>query len=153
MSAALQASRNRLSVALNATRKKTNMLEDIVAEKDDALVEAFDCLTRALSEYKNLQKLSQGASAGVQFGVSQDDALRKLLILQERIEFMHEVCQSERYGIQSCIAGPAVCASAEHGHIILLWICQWYGCIQLFRKLSSSLRKRNAVTSSLPCRG
>jgi len=69
------------------------MLEGIVAEKDDALVEAFDCLTRALSEYKNLQKLSQGASAGVQFGVSQDDALRKLLILQERIEFMHEVCQ------------------------------------------------------------
>lgn len=92
MIAALQASRNRLSVALNTTRKKTEMLEDTVAEKDDALVEAFDCLTRALSEYKNLQKLSQGAAAGVQFGVSQDDALRKLLILQERIEFMHEVC-------------------------------------------------------------
>lgn len=87
----LAASRNRLSKLLSASRLKSSRLEEIVQQKDDALVAAFDCLTRTLSEYRNLQNLSSGAAAGVQFGVSQEDALRKLLILQERIEFMHEV--------------------------------------------------------------
>ena len=88
----LAASRNRLSKLLSENRRKSSRLEEIIQQKDDALVAAFDCLTRTLSEYRNLQNLSSGASAGVQFGVSQEDALRKLLILQERIEFMHEVC-------------------------------------------------------------
>lgn len=87
----LSASRNRLSKLLSESKRKAGKLEEIIQQKDDALVAAFDCLTRTLSEYKNLQNLSAGAAAGVQFGVSQEDALRKLLILQERIEFMHEV--------------------------------------------------------------
>jgi hypothetical protein len=62
-----------------------------VDAKDAALVDAFDCLGAALCEHANLSKLSQAAAAGVQFGVDQRDALRKLLALQERIEFMHEV--------------------------------------------------------------
>lgn len=87
----LAASRNRLAKHLNEVKRKTSQLEEIIQEKDDALVAAFDSLTRALSEYKNLQHLSSGAAAGIQFGVNQEDALRKILILQERIEFMHEV--------------------------------------------------------------
>jgi hypothetical protein len=87
----LAASRNRLSKLLSESKRKESRLEEIIQQKDDALVAAFDCLTRTLSEYRNLQNLSSGAAAGVQFGVSQEDALRKLLILQERIEFMHEV--------------------------------------------------------------
>lgn len=87
----LAASRNRLSKLLSENKRKSSRLEEIVQQKDDALVAAFDCLTRTGSEYRNLQNLSSGAAAGVQFAVSQEDALRKLLILQERIEFMHEV--------------------------------------------------------------
>ena len=87
----LAASRNRLSKKVMSLQRKSEALEKQVAAKDDALVDAFDCLTRALCEYENLAKLSVAAAAGVQFGVDQADALRKLLALQERIEFMHEV--------------------------------------------------------------
>jgi hypothetical protein len=87
----LAQSRNRLAKHLNEVKRKASTLEETIQKKDDALVAAFDCLTRTLSEYKNLQNLSSGAAAGIQFGVNQEDALRKILILQERIEFMHEV--------------------------------------------------------------
>jgi phosphopantetheine adenylyltransferase len=88
----LAASRNRLSKKVVSLQRRAEVLERQVAERDEALVDAFDCLTRALCEYENLVKLSQAAAAGVQFGVDQQDALQKLLALQERIEFMHEVC-------------------------------------------------------------
>ena len=62
-----------------------------VDEKDNILVEAFDCLTAALCEYDNLTKLSRAAAAGIQFGAAQEGALAKLHALHERLEFMHEV--------------------------------------------------------------
>ena len=73
------------------SRRVSDGLCTQVDAKDDALIEAFNCLGQALVEHDNLSKLSMGAAAGVQFGVDQEDALRKLLALQERIEFMHEV--------------------------------------------------------------
>ena len=141
----LAASRNRLSKLLSENRRKTSRLEEIVQQKDDALVAAFDCLTRTLSEYRNLQNLSSGASAGVQFGVSQEDALRKLLILQERIEFMHEVCTQNNCSI-ACIAHPPPRVQGRLQHTLTLKatcrelpspeqssarvlsdLCQWFG--------------------------
>ena len=93
----LAASRNRLSKRVVSLQKRAEALSDEVQTRDDALVDAHDCLSKALCEYENLTKLAQAAAAGVQFGVDQREALNKIVALQERLEFMHEVCTTARH--------------------------------------------------------
>jgi UDP-N-acetylmuramyl tripeptide synthase len=87
----LAVSRNRLSKRVATLQRRADALSEQVNDKNNILVEAFDCLGRTLCEYENLGNLAQAAAAGVQFGVDREDALRKILSLQERIEFMQEV--------------------------------------------------------------
>lgn len=87
----LKASRDRLSKKVSDLTRSNKRMKDTVAERGAALSEAYDLIASAAATFENLSQLSQGATAGVQFGVDREGALREILKLQERLEHMQEV--------------------------------------------------------------
>lgn len=87
----LAASRKHLSKQVSELTRSNRRMKDTVAEEDDALSEAYQLISNAAAEFENLSRLSQGAAAGVQFGVDREGALSKIIKLQERLAHMQEV--------------------------------------------------------------
>lgn len=93
---ALAASRNRMSRKMSELQRKNRAVQDVAHEKDVSLVKAYSCLAKSAGEFDNLSKLCAAATAGVQFGVDREQALEKLLRLQERLEVMQEVVRQSQ---------------------------------------------------------
>lgn len=139
----LTASRNRLSRKLNELNAAGRAATEQLAAKDAALVEAFDCLSKSAVEFSNLTRLAQGAAAGVQFGVDRDQALAKILRLQERLENMIEVRPRSCTAAAASPASPAVVQivrenqTALGAHVVRDVPLVWYGLASEVRLMGS----------------
>ena len=77
--------------ALRNLANEARLLQEVAAVTLPGFFAHWNKNANAASEFENLARLSQGAAAGVQFGVDREGALSKILKLQERLEHMQEV--------------------------------------------------------------